>query len=81
MSRVVLLIAAKEMRVCSARLHAVLQRPLQLPFFAVCRYYEPLITKNADKLLNVTAIVLANQCVSYIMTSQVGLLILCVFNL
>mmetsp|Transcript_13033 Transcript_13033/g.35479 ORF Transcript_13033/g.35479 Transcript_13033/m.35479 type:complete len:586 (+) Transcript_13033:92-1849(+) len=34
------------------------------------RYYEPLIQKNADKLLGVTAIVLANQCVAYIMTSQ-----------
>lgn len=36
------------------------------------RYYEPVVKKNADNLLSVTAIVLANLCVSYIMTSQVG---------
>eukprot|EP00232_Nephroselmis_pyriformis_P023531 CAMPEP_0182867166 /NCGR_PEP_ID=MMETSP0034_2-20130328/8574_1 /TAXON_ID=156128 /ORGANISM="Nephroselmis pyriformis, Strain CCMP717" /LENGTH=659 /DNA_ID=CAMNT_0024999505 /DNA_START=4 /DNA_END=1983 /DNA_ORIENTATION=- len=34
------------------------------------RYYEPIVKKNADNILNVTAIVLANLCVSYIMTSQ-----------
>ncbi|KXZ54715.1 hypothetical protein GPECTOR_4g783 [Gonium pectorale] len=34
------------------------------------RYYEPVVKKNADNLLGVTAIVLANLCVSYIMTSQ-----------
>lgn len=37
------------------------------------RYYQPLIARNADNLLGVTAIVLANLCVSYIMTSQVRL--------
>ena len=37
----------------------------------LCRYYEPVVKKNADNLLGVTAIVLANLCVSYIMTSQV----------
>jgi hypothetical protein len=36
-----------------------------------CRYYEPIVAKNKDNLLGVTAIVLANLCVSYIMTSQV----------
>lgn len=32
--------------------------------------YEPSVNKHADSLLDVTAIVLANLCVSYIMTSQ-----------
>lgn len=36
------------------------------------RYYEPIVKKNVDNLLSVTAIVLANLCVSYIMTSQVS---------
>ena len=36
------------------------------------RYYEPVVKKSADALLGVTAIVLANLCVSYIMTSQVS---------
>jgi tetratricopeptide repeat protein 30 len=35
------------------------------------RYYQPLVARNADNLLGVTAIVLANLCVGYIMTSQV----------
>mmetsp|Transcript_28198 Transcript_28198/g.47253 ORF Transcript_28198/g.47253 Transcript_28198/m.47253 type:complete len:668 (-) Transcript_28198:51-2054(-) len=34
------------------------------------RYYEPVVKKHADNVLNVTAMVLANLCVSYIMTSQ-----------
>lgn len=34
------------------------------------RYYEPTIKKQAENILDVTAIVLANLCVSYIMTSQ-----------
>eukprot|EP00878_Enallax_costatus_P023017 GHUV01024462.1.p1 GENE.GHUV01024462.1~~GHUV01024462.1.p1 ORF type:complete len:609 (+),score=194.63 GHUV01024462.1:460-2286(+) len=34
------------------------------------RYYQPLAARNANNLLGVTAIVLANLCVSYIMTSQ-----------
>ncbi|WIA22247.1 hypothetical protein OEZ85_004572 [Tetradesmus obliquus] len=34
------------------------------------RYYQPLVAANASNLLGVTAIVLANLCVSYIMTSQ-----------
>eukprot|EP01086_Lenisia_limosa_P012454 TRINITY_DN40799_c0_g1_i1.p1 TRINITY_DN40799_c0_g1~~TRINITY_DN40799_c0_g1_i1.p1 ORF type:complete len:676 (+),score=138.86 TRINITY_DN40799_c0_g1_i1:100-2127(+) len=34
------------------------------------RYYEPLVREQEDNLLGVTAIVLANLCVAYIMTSQ-----------
>lgn len=34
------------------------------------RYYEPIVKKNADNILDVTAIVLANLCVSYIMRNQ-----------
>lgn len=34
------------------------------------RYYEPFVRKHLDNILDVTAIVLANLCVSYIMTSQ-----------
>lgn len=34
------------------------------------RYYDPVVKKNQDSLIDVTAIVLANLCVSYIMTSQ-----------
>ncbi len=33
-------------------------------------FYEPLVQGHLDNLLNVTAIVLANLCVCYIMTSQ-----------
>ncbi|KAI8915963.1 hypothetical protein EDD86DRAFT_185328 [Gorgonomyces haynaldii] len=33
-------------------------------------FYEPLVKKQYDNVLEVTAIVLANLCVSYIMTSQ-----------
>jgi tetratricopeptide repeat protein 30 len=34
------------------------------------RYYEPIVQKQKDHLLEVPAMVLANLCVSYIMTSQ-----------
>merc|ERR1719446_970882 len=34
------------------------------------RYYEPFVRRQMDDLLQITAIVLANLCVSYIMTSQ-----------
>lgn len=34
------------------------------------RYYEPIVKRHSDNVLNVTAIVLANLCVAYIMTSQ-----------
>ncbi|XP_017784035.1 PREDICTED: tetratricopeptide repeat protein 30A [Nicrophorus vespilloides] len=33
-------------------------------------FYEPIVKKNLNDILNVSAIVLANLCVSYIMTSQ-----------
>ncbi|KAG0722580.1 Tetratricopeptide repeat protein 30A [Chionoecetes opilio] len=33
-------------------------------------FYEPIVKRNYDIILNVSAIVLANLCVSYIMTSQ-----------
>ncbi|KAJ1560162.1 Tetratricopeptide repeat protein 30A [Cladochytrium tenue] len=33
-------------------------------------FYEPIVKKHFDNILEVTAIVLANLCVSYIMTSQ-----------
>jgi tetratricopeptide repeat protein 30 len=39
-------------------------------FKEAIRYYEPIIKSHEDNLLNVAAIVLANLCVSYIMTSQ-----------
>jgi hypothetical protein len=34
------------------------------------RYYDPIVKKNSEHILTVPAIVLANLCVSYIMTSQ-----------
>jgi tetratricopeptide repeat protein 30 len=33
-------------------------------------FYEPIVRKNFDNILDVSAIVLANLCVSYIMSSQ-----------
>lgn len=33
-------------------------------------YYEPIVKRHMDSLLDVQAIVLANLCVSYIMTNQ-----------
>lgn len=33
-------------------------------------FYEPIVKRNYDAILNVEAVVLANLCVSYIMTSQ-----------
>uniref|UniRef100_A0A8C6UCN8 Tetratricopeptide repeat protein 30 n=1 Tax=Neogobius melanostomus TaxID=47308 RepID=A0A8C6UCN8_9GOBI len=33
-------------------------------------FYEPIVRKHYDNILNVSAVVLANLCVSYIMTSQ-----------
>lgn len=46
--------------------------PQESKYRDAIRYYQPLVTRNASNLLGVTAIVLANLCVSYIMTSQVG---------
>ncbi len=34
------------------------------------RYYEPFVKRQMDDLLSITAIVLANLCVAYIMTNQ-----------
>lgn len=34
------------------------------------KYYDPIVKRMQDQVLDVTAIVLANLCVSYIMTSQ-----------
>lgn len=34
------------------------------------RYYEPIVKKQAETILEVPAIVLANLCVSHIMISQ-----------
>ena len=39
-------------------------------FTDAIRYYEPFVRRQMDELLSITAIVLANLCVSYIMTSQ-----------
>ncbi len=39
-------------------------------FKEAIRYYEPIVEKQKDRLLEVPAMVLANLCVSYIMTSQ-----------
>ncbi|CAH8502550.1 unnamed protein product [Schistosoma rodhaini] len=35
-----------------------------------CQFYEPIIKKQYHHLLNISAIILANLCVTYIMTSQ-----------
>lgn len=45
--------------------------PIQ-PLSVVCvsSYYEPIVKKHLDSILDVTAIVLANLCVAFIMTSQ-----------
>eukprot|EP00026_Physarum_polycephalum_P004296 Phypoly_transcript_04314.p1 GENE.Phypoly_transcript_04314~~Phypoly_transcript_04314.p1 ORF type:complete len:657 (+),score=128.79 Phypoly_transcript_04314:100-2070(+) len=34
------------------------------------KYYEPIVKKNSESILSITAIVLANLCVAYIMTSE-----------
>jgi hypothetical protein len=39
-------------------------------FREAIRYYEPIVKKHSENILDVTAIVLANICVAYIMTSQ-----------
>ena len=39
-------------------------------FKEAIRYYDPIVKKKSDAILDVPAIVLANLCVSYIMTSQ-----------
>jgi tetratricopeptide repeat protein 30 len=42
---------------------------MQEKFKECIRYYEPFVRKHNDNLLGVTAIVLANLCVAYVMTS------------
>jgi tetratricopeptide repeat protein 30 len=39
-------------------------------FKEAIRYYEPIVRKSLESILDIPAIVLANLCVSYIMTSQ-----------
>lgn len=39
-------------------------------FKEAIRYYEPFVKKHAENLLGITAIILANLCVAYIMTSK-----------
>jgi len=39
-------------------------------FKEAIKYYEPAVKKQYDRILDVTAIVLANLCVSFIMTTQ-----------
>mmetsp|Transcript_11778 Transcript_11778/g.26674 ORF Transcript_11778/g.26674 Transcript_11778/m.26674 type:complete len:646 (+) Transcript_11778:99-2036(+) len=42
---------------------------MQEKFKECIRYYEPCVRKHTDDLLSVTAIILANLCVAYVMTS------------
>ena len=37
-------------------------------------FYEPIVRKNFDNILNVSAIVLANLCVSYIMVRNISVI-------
>ena len=39
-------------------------------FKEAIKYYQPIVRKNSDNVLECTAIVLANLCVAFIMTSQ-----------
>eukprot|EP00796_Vickermania_ingenoplastis_P000908 gene908-535_t len=42
----------------------------EVKFREAIRYYEPVVEANEENILNCSAIVLANLCVSYIMTSK-----------
>merc|ERR1711988_470056 len=42
---------------------------MQEKFKECIRYYEPFVRKHQDNMLGVTAIILANLCVAYVMTS------------
>ena len=42
---------------------------MQEKFKECIRYYEPFVQKHNEDLLGVTAIILANLCVAYVMTS------------
>ncbi|KAI5746150.1 hypothetical protein M8J77_000393 [Diaphorina citri] len=52
------------------RLHVSHVFYMQDKFKEAIAFYEPIVKKYSNNLLNVSAIVLANLCVSYIMTSQ-----------
>jgi hypothetical protein len=43
----------------------------EVKFKDAIRYYDPIVKRLQESLVDITAIVLANLCVSYIMTSQV----------
>ncbi|ESO08925.1 hypothetical protein HELRODRAFT_74132 [Helobdella robusta] len=43
---------------------------LENKYKEVAGFYEPLVKKHYDEILEINAVVLANLCVSYIMTSQ-----------
>jgi tetratricopeptide repeat protein 30 len=40
-------------------------------YLEAIQYYEPIVKKSVDNILSAPPIVLANLCVSYIMTNQV----------
>ena len=44
----------------------------EVKFKDAIRYYDPIVKRLQESLVDITAIVLANLCVSYIMTSQVS---------
>jgi hypothetical protein len=46
----------------------------EVKFKDAIRYYDPIVKRLQESLVDITAIVLANLCVSYIMTSQVKVL-------
>jgi len=50
--------------------HLLHIRTQETKFKDAIRYYDPIVKKKADNILSIPAIVLANLCVSYIMTSQ-----------
>ena len=57
-----------DLRTCT---HATPRHTAQEKFADAARYYQPLVLAQADNLLDLPAVVLANLCVCYIMTSQV----------
>ncbi|KAI9142508.1 hypothetical protein BKA69DRAFT_1066744 [Paraphysoderma sedebokerense] len=68
------IIFRKSMEFCSEhdtwRLNVAHVLFMQEKYKEAITFYEPIVKKHSDKLLLVPAIVLANLCVSYIMTSQ-----------
>ncbi|KAL3907593.1 MAG: hypothetical protein SGPRY_010116 [Prymnesium sp.] len=55
---------------CSEHEVWVLNVAHETKFREAIRYYEPTVKKHSQNILGVPAIVLANLCVAYIMTSQ-----------